>query len=528
MFARNAAILQWCLRKASKARAAGRYEDAAEWSHLAAFSASNAGWHGDLLCRDLEQQLYDLSRHLPRANCNSRNGHQRRCLHVMTTAFEIGGHSNMLARWIAALGEQGQHNLILTDQTGRVPEKLRQTVLKHGGECLVLASGISEFAKAKQLREVAADRGDFVILHIHPYDVAAVLAFGFSWPTPVCFMNHADHVFGVGTSVADLIIEFRDLGAEWTRLYRGAERSVVLPLPLENHAVRDWNSTARRDARSRLDVSPGEVVLLTVGTAYKYRPVKAWNFVAAGSDILERCPEAVLFAVGPDLSNDWVPAAARFGRRLRVIGSGLDVSGGASDFHAAADIALGTFPFASQTAMLESAALGIPCVPTPRAIPFGFDDRAFEGLPWPVTQQEYVDQTIFLIRNPDDRRRTGTQLSQSIKRFHGGEEWRQQYKSMLARIPASHHYYEPSPTRALPDETREFWATFTRLVEADPVRNIHGRIIGRSSGVYPMPDRELARAIGLKASKALGDQLQFAVWKARFKLGKVRRTLAKV
>ena len=71
-----------------------------------------------------------------------------------------------------------------------------------------------------------------IILHIHCEDVIPVLAFADeSGLPPVLFLNHADHLFWLGTSVADLVLNLRDAATDITISRRGveADRNFLLP-----------------------------------------------------------------------------------------------------------------------------------------------------------------------------------------------------------------------------------------------------------------------------------------------------------
>ncbi len=321
---------------------------------------------------------------------------------------------------------------------------------------------------------MAASLADVVVLHIHPQDVSAIIAFAEPSEIPVCFMNHVDHLFWLGTTLADRVIEFRELGRQWTRNFRGVDRSVLLPLPLEETTWNRWvDPTRYHEARERLGISKEQVVLLTIGTAYKFEPAGEWDFLRAAEDILDSCPEAVLIAVGPDPKDCWAKAIDKYGKRVQALGSKIDISNGNSDFHLAADIALGSFPFASQTAILECAWLGIPCVLTPKAIPFGLDDPSFNGIDWPVTQQDYVEAAVRLIRDAALRQKQGALLAKAVAQHHCGKGWLDYLNQMRAAIPSKHELHKAGRCSGLDLETIAFWVGLNKLGQSDALNHIH-------------------------------------------------------
>jgi hypothetical protein len=526
LLARNKAVFDWCVRSARRAQSENRFEDAAEWCHLGAFSAGFTGWFGELTSPDLESILCQLSAKMPGRVLRKKRGQGVNWLHVMTTAFDVGGHTNLVCRWIRMDCENARHHVVITDQHCPLPDKLQQVVAANGGELRVLDRGTSNIKQAQELWTMAASLADVVVLHIHPQEVSAIIAFAEPSEIPVCLMNHVDHLFWVGTTIADRVIEFRELGRQWTRSFRGVDRSVMLPIPLEEAPWNRWVDPGRyHAARERLGISKQQVVLLTIGTAYKYEPAGEWDFLRAAADILDSCPEAVLIAVGPEPKDRWAKAIDRYGKRLQALGSKTDISNGNSDYHSAADIALGSFPFASQTAILECAWLGIPCVLTPKAIPFGLDDLSFNGIDWPVTQQDYVEAAVRLIRSAALRQEQGTHLAGAVARHHCGKGWMGYLDRLRAAIPPKHELHKTTACSGLDSEACALWAELNKLSQSDALDHIHGRIISKGFNVTPYHDKELMAALRNGSSTRSFPGLRFKWRKTRFQAGKLRRTL---
>ena len=97
---------------------------------------------------------------------------------------------------------------------------------------------------------------DVIILHIHCEDVIPVLAFADeSGLPPVLFLNHADHLFWLGTSVADLVLNLRDAATDITIGRRGveADRNFLLPTIV---AADDARLQSRAEAKAALGLQP--------------------------------------------------------------------------------------------------------------------------------------------------------------------------------------------------------------------------------------------------------------------------------
>jgi hypothetical protein len=79
-------------------------------------------------------------------------------------------------------------------------------------------------------------------------------------------MNHGDHGFWLGASIADLVIDLRKSGQELTLKRRGARASYILPIPLQDKKV--FNRT---QIRQKFGIQDNEIVLLTIASHIKFR-----------------------------------------------------------------------------------------------------------------------------------------------------------------------------------------------------------------------------------------------------------------
>ena len=149
-------------------------------------------------------------------------------------------------------------------------------------------------AKARWLREIARSSADLVVLHHYCEDVVPIVAFAVGGGPPVAVLNHADHHFWLGSTVADAVINQREIGKDLSERRRFARRNVVLPIPLEEPPGR----LPRTEARRLLGIPDDQVVLLSSGAPYKYIPCDGKNFFETASKILDRNPTAHLYLLG--------------------------------------------------------------------------------------------------------------------------------------------------------------------------------------------------------------------------------------
>jgi glycosyltransferase involved in cell wall biosynthesis len=279
-------------------------------------------------------------------------------LHVATSVTSIGGHSRMIWRWIQQDIERS-HSLVLTRQTDEIPLPLREAVSKSRGEIHILNEETEAFqlvALAKRLREISAT-ADRVILHISNCDVVPQIAFANKEKSPpICLLDHADHVFWLGTSISDLIISLRESGMSLAQERRGIskDRSILLPIILKTTD----RKLSQAEAKQKLGLSTENILLLSVARSMKYKTIDGVNYADAHVPVLQDNEKAVLIIVGPGTSEDYTAAIQKTKGRIIVYPEREDTD----IFYQAADIYVDSFPFVSTTSLLEAGIYGVPLV----------------------------------------------------------------------------------------------------------------------------------------------------------------------
>src|SRR5882724_553987 len=181
---------------------------------------------------------------------------QRQLLHVATEIYAVGGHTRLLKNWIQN-DPTSSHSVVLTRQPASfaAPAWFLDPIAKSGGRLIVMPPDGPRVRKAKWLREIA--RGvDAVILHHHPDDVLPTVAFATTGLPPVAVLNHADHVFWLGSAVSDMVINIRPAGKLLSEARRMAGLNELLPIPLETRP----SACTRSAARGRLQIDDDEVM----------------------------------------------------------------------------------------------------------------------------------------------------------------------------------------------------------------------------------------------------------------------------
>ena len=399
----------------------GEWDAAAAWAQIA---GQFAYLHhpGRFASPRIERVLNEMGRDLIRsARTEAREPDGReRVLHVLTEGYDTGGHTRFAWRWIQR-DRARDHDVALTNPLVPPPGELAAAAAAAGGDVIHL-QGFSLTERAQQLRTLA-DAHDLVVLHTHMYDVVPLMAFA-ERPAgpPVVFEEHADHVFWYGTGVADVVVNGRAIGRALSadRRYVEPSRPVHVPVPVPPVA----RTLTRAEAKRALGLNPDAPVLLTVGHEHKFAPVVEPSLCELALPVLRRHADAVLVAVGPAQAGPWAQAAAETGGRVRADGTQADMTA----YYHAADVYLDSFPFGSNTAMLEAAAHGTPVVsfdPDPeqqgllRTNPLGFEDAVVGAR----DADEWAGAVSRLITDPDERAERGARSAAGMRGPHSGAAW---------------------------------------------------------------------------------------------------------
>ncbi|MBV8526756.1 MAG: glycosyltransferase family 4 protein [Candidatus Dormibacteraeota bacterium] len=363
-------------------------------------------------------------------------------LHVMTRGYAAGGHTRLVERWIDSEPDVVS-SVAFTQDCDAELGGLRAAVERSGGVVHRLHG--SSLERIRQLAALTAER-DRIVLSIHENDAVALLALtGLRRRAPVVVLNHAEHVFWAGASLADVLVTFRPASTDLAVARRGIARASCIEIPLPVASRRRQQPTG--EARRTLGIDPADKVLLTIGWRYKFTPYAGDDLIQVLAPILDDS-DVHLVAVGPRADDKlWSEAHARYAGRVHPVGRQDDVQCHLD----AADVLLDSYPIASLTALLEAAMLGLPVVGlAPR------DSR------WPRILREddpalademfddadaYRARIRALLRDPAVWRDASHTLRERARRTHRPEAWAPAMRQLheLASRAARTPRQPPSP-----------------------------------------------------------------------------------
>ncbi len=375
--------------------------------------------------------------------------HKRRVLHVITTAYTLGGHARWAANWI--LNDPASfHSVVLLRQLREpLPQYLAKAVHSRAGRIIrldVWPGAVLE--RARRLRAMARDF-DYVVLYTHPSDPCPALAFASgACRSRIILANHAEHLFGIGVTAANTFCNLRQSSADLAAQRRGiaANHLSMLPLPLEMPRRR----LSRRDAKLRLGVPEDSVVLLTIGAAYKYSCFAGLDFFDLHRTLMRRDPKLYLLAAGPSPHQRQQVVGDAVDGRVRMLGTRADLR----ELFEAADLILESYPFGSTTAALQGGSYGNPVLTlmyprTPLGKIFRTDDPALGGeIVAPCSPEAYSDVILHLSRQHDQRVELGERTARRIGESRAIESWSQALEKVYDSAEQLDRIGAPEPATA--------------------------------------------------------------------------------
>ena len=332
----------------------------------AAMSASIAAWYaakkhpGVFASSRLENLLNTIGRSipvsLPARTFPTDAKDIKRVLHVTTELPPVGGLTRLVNRWIDTDANR-QNSLLLTRYREALPASLTEAVHASGGKIYRLNQTPGSMLDwAKRLRKIAQDY-DMLVLNIHAEDVIPLIAFsGASTLPPVAFLNHADHLYWLGSSICRSVLNLREAASDISINRRGvpANRSLLLPTLVEAPV----RKTSKAEARASLGIEEDEVLMISVARAPKYRTIDDRTYADRFIDILSANPKAKMFVVGSGMPDGWETARQSTNGAI----TGLQQTSDPSLYFEAADIYIDSYPFSSSTSLMEAAGYGLPLV----------------------------------------------------------------------------------------------------------------------------------------------------------------------
>jgi len=230
-------------------------------------------WHtGRFTSAFIENELKDISKFFP--DSFGENIESDRMVLLSTELYETGGHTRLLENYADYLKKRGYKiTLIITRQN------VKESPLRIVSENKKLFDRIeylggTQIADAIKIIRQNVNTAFRVFNFQHPDDTLLVAALNSNTRPYTYYINHADHIFWLGISSSDALINLRP----YSNLVTSERRSVNLNtfiLPVRLNTQQKYLS--KSSSRKILSISDDDIVITLVSAIWKIFPDRNYN-----------------------------------------------------------------------------------------------------------------------------------------------------------------------------------------------------------------------------------------------------------
>lgn len=353
-------------------------------------------------------------------------------LHVMTEAYLTGGHTRVVERWIGHSDENQIHSVVIINNNGVYPELLQKNIKARNGEFFLL-NNTNFLGKALDLRKLGLQY-EYIVLHTHMYDPTATMAFGTEkFTRPVILFNHADHMFWIGKSIADIVADTRIINTI-SKSRRNLENTFKLGVPIENRVIELKN---KDEARKLLGLSNNKKILLSIGGENKYSPVVGDSIVPILKKILERQKDLICYLIGPSPKNAyWKNIYEETSGKIVPLGS-IAYEKEYFDYIAAADLIIDSYPIGGGTTMMDCVMSGKTVLSLDSV--FGQFDYIEKSQSICHEEEDFSEKVIKALNDEKYANSLLTEISQLLDEDCSEKNWLRRLNELIKKTPKIHN-----------------------------------------------------------------------------------------
>ncbi|MDQ1098537.1 MULTISPECIES: hypothetical protein [Chryseobacterium] len=375
-------------------------------------------------------------------------------LQICSKVYTSGGHSKLLYNWIKNDNTK-KHTILSTRLSEEELKAVSEFYIDSPSNLLQISvKSSSKIESIHLLNEQPLNEYDMIVLHVHPDEVITNIVLSQKYiQTPVFFVNHADHVFWLGTSISDIILQIRESNIPLDMERRGIslERQFFFPIPVEN----TFNIEECKENTGKF------IQLLSTGTAYKYNPNDSHNFLREAYKIVEENPEVIFNIVGIDQDSEY---AAKY-KHARIVLHGILPASQLAEIEKRADIYVEGFPMASFTALLQTALRKVPFVLHYRPLPLFklFNDNKDHHVIYPENLEEWHNEVNKLIHDKNYRKEVSDIQYQYILNNFSLQVWKSRVQKLYDTANnIAHRIWSSSSDRYYDGDNEKLLVTIDR------------------------------------------------------------------
>ncbi len=355
-------------------------------------------------------------------------------LHVMSLAYNYGGHTRVVERWIEQSPANEKHSLIFTgyDKQGELPEQLESSVKEKHGNIYKIAPDKSYIEKGLELRKIASSF-EHIILHVHMDDVIPILAFGNKeFKRPVIFYNHADHRFWFGVSISDITAQIQDNLSEVRNKKRGITKAVLLGIPANKQTCTKLE-ISKTEARKKLNLPEDKKIILTYGNENKFKPFDNFDFLNFVIPVLKTDKNTICIGIGPNpqISPSWTEYQKQFKNQL--IRKDSVQFEELLTYIIASDVILDSYPEGGGTGMIDAITYSRPLLSTCQ-----LTDYLYKSDAYCKNKKILIKKLKALLSSEELRTRNIKSCQKAFNECGSYEIWQKNLKYLYDTCPQKH------------------------------------------------------------------------------------------
>ncbi|MBC3199452.1 group 1 glycosyl transferase [Pseudomonas poae] len=271
------------------------------------------------------------------------------CIHIISEPYLIGGHTRLMEQ-LSTMHPEKPDLLITRQSDERAIERTKNFFNES-----ILVEHRTPFQKISEIIE-SLKAYERVILHIHPDDIHAVIACRILKKitgAKIFFVNHADHVFTYGSTVADVYFEISVFGKHRDMKKTISGGKSFLGIPLSNQLVIKKHHLPERE-----DI----LNFFSAASPFKFKPIKGYDPRPTIHRVLSEFKNSTFWIVGanPYTNIWWWPLKIKYWRRFKILSS--VPYAGYLKLLERADFYVDSYPIPGGTAFAEQLVSGRRCV----------------------------------------------------------------------------------------------------------------------------------------------------------------------
>lgn len=318
-------------------------------------------------------------------NISSFNIENKELLFVITEPYITGGHTRLMEN-LALMLDENKELIVTKGMKAEVKNRLNNFFPKII-ECYRDISEDSVSYINKLINNFI--KYDSIILNIHPQDIYSVIACGIAKKIKknlkIYFVNHADHAFTYGITVADFWFEISLLGSKIDDLRNMKANRTFLGIPInkpDSDFFKNVNYTSLLHSTN----------FMTAASSIKYKPFNNQSIFPLINKLLTSNKNFSVSVIGVDIMRNywWLFIKLRFFNKLKLYKS-LPYEK-YMEITKKADCYIDSHPMPGGTAFVEQFLNGIPCI--------GLKSPFFGYTPLEKIKKDSEQEIIEMLKNP--------------------------------------------------------------------------------------------------------------------------------